>query len=178
MDNPTLASTQDLVSALTSQRLYWRDLNRRHSNLDELVRTIVSTPMFRHTYSQAVTPMLEAMLFDVRGGTGMLVNNIFTIEESRVFQEMGLTYHLNLGLALTARKLRARLGSIPSDQFVRTARLEAFSTILYVVGDDLARPYPVLQELVERLSIDPQERMALLQSALANLSNTTRPTLQ
>lgn len=171
MEQITTPTASDLLSALMPTRNYWRSMAERFNDLDGSVEAIVQQPMFQHVYGSVHGADLTGMLEDVRSGAALLASRLFHTSELEVFIEMGLTSHLNNGLALAARYLRPRAATIPTEVFVSTARMKSFTFILKLVGEDLKVPRPVLQALVERLELDQASQMSLLQATLANVVN-------
>lgn len=173
MDDQPPVSHREIIETLMSSRIHWREMKRRFTAIDDLVTSIVSTPLFQHTYTQFASPLLESMIYDARSGAGLIANNLLSPAETTVFVEMGLVYHLNLGMALAARRLRFRLNTIPPHLFIAHARLEAFATVLAMIGKDLKDPRPIFQEIIERLPVSDEEKMSILNASMANLYNNT-----
>lgn len=165
----------DMLAALTPTRGYWRTLQKRvDGDLNEVLEAIIQTPLFQHTYGAAYGMQLEDMIEDVKSATGLIVGHIFSANELMVFSGMGLLTYMNHGLALAARRLRDRQGSIPPDAFVEHARITAFTYILKLMGEDLKDPAPTLQAVIEQLEISPPQRLSLLQASMANVLSQSR----
>ena len=168
-------SAQDLIAALEPTRIYWRNMSRRFEELDEMVSMILETPLFQHTYVHTLqNPNPTDMIYDVRSGTGLLANNLFSLEEIRIFEKFQLSHYVNVGVVFAARHLRTRFTTIPASTFVESARTIAFTHIFKVIGDDLIDPRPVLEKLIESFDLPPEQKLSLFQAAMANTTLSSK----
>jgi hypothetical protein len=130
---------------------------------------ILETPLFQHTYLHTLqNPNQSDMIYDVRSGTGLLANNLFSLEEIRIFEKFQLSYYVNIGVVFAARHLRSRFSMIPVNTFVDSARTIAFTHIFKVIGDDLLDPRPTLEKLIESFDLPPEQKLSLFHAAMAN----------
>jgi hypothetical protein len=171
MENQPPATANDLITALNPTRISWRHICRRSAGWEDVASELVSTPLFLHTYVHMTQVIdLPTMTLDVKSGTGLIANNIFTIEEIEEFTTRGLAYYLNAGMVLAARHLRTRQNTIPVETFVHVARTIAFSFILRLIGNDLTDPIPIFEMIVETLPIPDDQKMSLFHAAVANIA--------